>query len=50
MNLQKDLEIKKPEDWGKITNYQFIERGGGTLLSLYENSMFRMLRSSFPGT
>lgn len=50
VNLQKDFKIKKPEDWGKITNHQFIEHGGGSLLSLYENSMLKMLRSSFPGT
>lgn len=45
----QNYHIKKPEDWGRITQKVFIEEGGIALLLKY-GSIFQVLRAVFPGT
>lgn len=45
----KKLNIQIPSDWGKITNQKFIEKGGGSLLFYFGNSLFKLLTSLHPG-
>lgn len=45
------LNIKKPSDWGKITLLQFIELGGGSVLTFYyHGSLFKCLQSVYKGS
>lgn len=53
--------IKKPEDWGKVTwkqvrfiieqvvNAKVLHEKGGGLLNVYNNSLYRILTSVYPG-
>lgn len=43
------LNIKNPRDWGRITTEKFKELGGGTLLSYYNNTLIKCLKSNYAG-
>ncbi len=36
------------EDWFHIKNSNLLERGGSTILSLYDNSIFKALARAYP--
>lgn len=41
--------IKKAQDWGKITVEEFAAFGGGRILQIYRNSLYLTLKSVFIG-
>lgn len=41
--------IKKPSDWGNITNKVFTEEGGSTLLRKFNGSIANVLSNAYPG-
>lgn len=43
------MNIKKPQDWGKITSSLLKEYGGVTLMERYGNSMWKLLSTVFTG-
>lgn len=48
--VAKKLQLKKPNDWGKVTVRQVNKMGGGTLLTTYFNgSLFACLKSVYSG-
>lgn len=49
--VAKILDIKSPEDWGKIEVEQVVNLGGGPLLKLpyYKGSLVRALHRIYPG-
>lgn len=48
-NLASKLNIEEPRDWGSITIHQVSAHGGITLLGNYQQSLFRTLKSVYPG-
>lgn len=48
-DLAKRLQIKTPNDWGKLSVRRIKDLGGSSLLSLNGNSLKRTLRSVFKG-
>lgn len=48
-DLEAKLQIKKPEDWYKVTGYKILEfSGGATIMRLFNNSLIRALMALFP--
>lgn len=47
--LAKQLHIKEPKQWGTVTKRQVIDLGGKTLLCNYEDSLWKILQSVYPG-
>lgn len=47
--VARKLNIKKPEDWGKYAVEQIVSSGGSGVLSTYNNSLLKALKSIFPG-
>lgn len=43
-------DIKKPQDWKKISSEQIIVEGGATLLHKYRNSLLETLKNVYEGT
>lgn len=48
--LAKKLSIAQPSDWGRITVSKIREHGGGSVLSIYDNSLRRALKVIFKGS
>lgn len=49
--LAQDLRIKTPNEWGKVSTRQVLALGGSSLLkNIYQGSLFKALKSCFPGT
>jgi len=48
-SLKTKLEIKKPQDWGKITARKFVSYDGGSLMNNY-GSIMKALQSVYPDT
>lgn len=46
-NLSKELGVKNPIDWGKITVKDFYDHGGHSLLR--RTSIVEVLRKNYPG-
>lgn len=46
--MKKELKIVKMGSWRKITKSQIIEKGGGSLLTRYGGSPYKMMTSVFP--
>lgn len=49
-DIANRLDIKKPEDWGKVTRQTIKEHKGRYLLEKHRGSLFLTLQSVFPGT
>lgn len=48
--LARNLNIKRPSDWGKLTTRSFSECGGKSILSnYYDGSLFKCLQSVYSG-
>lgn len=47
--IAKQLGIKKPSDWGKVSISQFIRLNGGTLIRKFHGSLLRLLKFTYPG-
>jgi hypothetical protein len=47
-DLKRDLKIIDPEDWGKVTVNQVIQKGGRKILRVHKNSLFRALNFAYP--
>lgn len=47
--IAKKLNIRDPRDWGRITRLQIHELGGGSLLTQYDGSPFKLLASVYKG-
>lgn len=45
----KTLDIRTPSDWGKVTVKHVEDLGGGPILCLYRNSLFRALQGAYSG-
>lgn len=49
-SLLKELNIKHPSDWGKVTNLFISQKGGKSLLAHFRGSLFNALSSIYPGS
>lgn len=47
--LATQFEIRKPEDWGRLTVREVKKHGGATTLGLYSSSLSTALRFIYPG-
>lgn len=47
--LQSKLGIQEPRDWGKISIQDIKNAGGASILSYYNNSLFKCLKSTYLG-
>jgi hypothetical protein len=47
--VRKKFDIKKPSDWGKLTTIDLKKIGGSSLLSRYQGSLFKCLKSIYKG-
>lgn len=45
----KDHNIKQPQEWGKVTKQDLTREGAGFIGTQFGNSLFRALRSNYPG-
>lgn len=48
-SFAKDSQIKRPEEWGKITIKQFSAKGGLTILNHHKGSLFKALKNIYDG-
>lgn len=48
--LAGKFQIKNPNEWGRITKYEFTSQGGSSLLNHYDNSIIKTLKHVYPGT
>lgn len=48
--LESKLGIQEPSDWGSISIQKFKNAGGASILSYYQNSLFKCLRSTYSGS
>jgi hypothetical protein len=48
-NLAVKYKLKESKDWGKITKKHFLANSGITLLDKYGRSVFKLLKSVYPG-
>lgn len=49
-NVAKDLQLQRPQDWGKVPTRIFVEKGGATLLRRNRGSIFKTLQTVYKGT
>lgn len=45
--IAKELNITKPEDWGRVTFQQVIDKGGKRIIDTH-SSLFKALRTLYP--
>lgn len=48
--LAKKFEITHPSEWSKISSSQIEVEGGNGILLYFRRSVFRTLKSVYPGT
>jgi hypothetical protein len=48
-NFANKHVITEPKDWGKVTIYQLDNSNGTSLLNIYKNTIFKMLKEVYPG-
>lgn len=50
LSIAKEFDIKSDKEWGNLSNYQLLQKGGASLLRYSGNSIFALLKKVFPGS
>lgn len=48
-SIAQKLNVRSPSDWGSISDQQFIDVGGSTILGSLGNSLRTTLQVVYPG-
>lgn len=49
LSIAKRLNIRTHEDWGNVSTRAVMNLGGGSALSPFKGSVYKLLRNAFPG-